>query len=158
MAASRRKDPIVGEIVRILIRADEAALARIYALAKRENAAMDAHTDQAMAELLRRREGWNAEPEAKREAGEPQATPSDTRPDATEKAEPVPMRASEQLNQMNALRTELMNTLRTEIDRMNALRTEIDRLTGRVEALEQGRRPLDAVGRVASPRSQRSQT
>jgi hypothetical protein len=61
-----RTDPIVGEIVRILVQADAATLTRIYALAKAEAAATDAHRAESLKDLFRR---------SKNDA------PADTKPD-----------------------------------------------------------------------------
>jgi hypothetical protein len=46
-----RKDPLIGEIVRILLRADTASFARIYAVAKAEEAAMNAETQETLRDL-----------------------------------------------------------------------------------------------------------
>ena len=48
-----RIDPITGEIVRILVRADAATLARIYAVAKTEESAMDAHLTDSLNDSFR---------------------------------------------------------------------------------------------------------
>jgi hypothetical protein len=52
-----RTDPIIGEIVRILVRADAAALARIYAVAKAEAAALDARIYEPLDGLHEHRSG-----------------------------------------------------------------------------------------------------
>ena len=49
-----RTDPIIGEIVRILVQADAATLTRIYALARAEASAMDAHRAESLKDFLRR--------------------------------------------------------------------------------------------------------
>jgi hypothetical protein len=54
-ASEARKDPLIGEIVRILVRADTASFAKIYAAAKAEEAAMDAQTEDSLRDLWRRR-------------------------------------------------------------------------------------------------------
>lgn len=54
-ASGARKDPLIGEIVRILVWADTASFAKIYAAAKAEEAAMDAQTQDSLRDLWRRR-------------------------------------------------------------------------------------------------------
>ena len=50
-ASESRKDPLIGEIVRVLVRADIASFAKIYAAAKAEEAAMDAKTQDSLRDL-----------------------------------------------------------------------------------------------------------
>jgi hypothetical protein len=56
-ASEARRDPLIGEIVRILERADTASFARIYAAAKAEETALDAQTQVSLRDLWRRYTG-----------------------------------------------------------------------------------------------------
>ena len=67
-----RIDPIIGEIVRILVRADAATLARIYAVAKAEEAAMDAHMNDSLNDFFRQHTGKSGEGDGK--YGDPPAS------------------------------------------------------------------------------------
>ena len=74
-----RIDPIIGEIVRILVRADAATLARIYAVAKTEEAAMDAHLTDSLNDLFRQHARTSGEGDGKDgelPASEPERTGS----------------------------------------------------------------------------------
>jgi hypothetical protein len=76
--SSDRKDAIVGEIVRVLVRADSAALARLYALAKEEEKAMNVHTDRSIGELFSQLDARKAkESDGKGRTGRQQAERQD---------------------------------------------------------------------------------
>lgn len=70
-----RTDPIIGEIVRILVRADAATLARMYAVAKAEEAAMDAHVTESLNDMFRQHARKQRERDGSKDGDSPAAEP-----------------------------------------------------------------------------------
>jgi hypothetical protein len=68
---SARRHEQVGEIVRILVRADKAAFAKIYAAVKAEEAAMDADMDDFIENFRGRSKEKDKNTEEKPDAGGP---------------------------------------------------------------------------------------
>ena len=71
-----RKDPLIGEIVRILVRADTASFAKIYAVAKAEEAAMNAETQDSLRDLWRRSKRRQRDDNGQRPEHDPSDDPS----------------------------------------------------------------------------------